>query len=258
MCWEEARALLTQLLVSHQQIDPAGITLSNVKRLFRLHFERELSETVLGHVRLMDLMNDPRLSDILSLHTQKNGQTVVRALDQSMFQYCPAVPPGMWAMPMSPTLELESCTTTQTMPFLALPPASSTEDGAAVGAGQTRASEELISPGASPRGSPLSSACDPFMFDSLQSWPAEGSTTEGETGSLELDSTAPSEGLCSSQGEEEDTEVGGPGVPRQHADKPWAWAVNVKNTFIDCESYAVVGGSCGRQRRKSVPALLRS
>lgn len=44
-----------------------GVPLCNVKRLFRSHFGLELSETVLGHSRICDLVRDERLADTCSL-----------------------------------------------------------------------------------------------------------------------------------------------------------------------------------------------
>lgn len=80
--WEEAPVLLQQLLAS-QEAQPHGITLSNLKRLFRLHFQQELNENALGHVRLLELMRDSRLSDVCTLYAQPNSQTVVRAVEQA-------------------------------------------------------------------------------------------------------------------------------------------------------------------------------
>lgn len=109
--WEEAPALLQQLLSSHRQAELGGVSISNLKRLFRLDFQRELSQTVLGHVRLLDLLNDPRLNDICTLHAQPNGQVLVRGVGASSAAWCPAVPPGVWAhwVPLSAMPSVTFC-----------------------------------------------------------------------------------------------------------------------------------------------------
>ena len=73
--WEEARIFLQEWHQS-QHAGSGDITLSNLKRLIRVPFERELSETALGHVRLLDLMRDSRLSDVCRLSVQGNGRTM--------------------------------------------------------------------------------------------------------------------------------------------------------------------------------------
>merc|ERR1712226_1633774 len=98
--WEDVRGLLQHLLATHRNSEPAGITISNLKRLFRLDFQRELSQTVLGHVRLLDLLNDERLKDICTLHAQPNGHVLVRAVEVCPIVWAPAAPPGVWAVPM--------------------------------------------------------------------------------------------------------------------------------------------------------------
>merc|ERR1711963_696593 len=114
--WEEAPALLQQLLSSHRQAESGGIVISDLKRLFRLDFQRELSQTMLGHVKLLDLLNDPRLQTICALHAQPNNQVLVHAAEA-----CPsawgAVVPDVWAMPMMtffPVAE-QTCAPSNTM-----------------------------------------------------------------------------------------------------------------------------------------------
>jgi len=94
--WEDAPSLLRHLLSSHRQAEPGGISISNLKRLFRLEFQRELSQTVLGHVRLLDLLSDARLNTVCTLNAQPNGQVLVRGVEDSSPRWSPVVPPGMW------------------------------------------------------------------------------------------------------------------------------------------------------------------
>lgn len=74
--WEQASIYLRHLLSIYEN-EPSGITISNLKRLFRLHFRSELSETALGHVRLLDLLSDWRLHDVCALHVKGNGHFMV-------------------------------------------------------------------------------------------------------------------------------------------------------------------------------------
>ena len=53
-----------------------SIPLSNVKRLFRSRYHTELSETALGHSKLSELLQDPRLKDICHVRLQGHGYVV--------------------------------------------------------------------------------------------------------------------------------------------------------------------------------------
>lgn len=162
--WMEARALLRELLKLFSA-EAEGVLLSSLKRLFRLHFQRELSETALGHIRLLDVMRDPRLSDLCTFQSLTNSQTVLRAVKSP--SACPTAPPGMWAIAI-PTLLMPT-----------LPGAPTSED-----LGEARF---LVSPGTSPRNSVSSGEC--FHFQRI----ADESTTEGGSlhsgASSELDET---------------------------------------------------------------------
>lgn len=52
------------------------IPLSNVKRFLRSKFNVELSETMLGHSKLSDLLQDSKFSDICTVRLQKHGYIV--------------------------------------------------------------------------------------------------------------------------------------------------------------------------------------
>merc|ERR1719210_2372464 len=79
--WEEARTRLLQLLDSESNPEPGVVTLSNVKRLFRSRFQLELSETVLGHSRLFDLLHDVRFRDVCTVQAHGNGQLLVKRVE---------------------------------------------------------------------------------------------------------------------------------------------------------------------------------
>jgi len=76
---EVARKYLFEILqtAGQSQAGPAAVPLSNIKRLFRMRYQTELSETLLGHSRLSDLLQDERFSDLCSLQLQKSGYVVV-------------------------------------------------------------------------------------------------------------------------------------------------------------------------------------
>ncbi|CAE8735427.1 unnamed protein product [Polarella glacialis] len=76
---------------------PSHIPLSNVKRLFRSRFHIELSETALGHSKLSELLQDPRLRDVCDVRLQGHGYVVSPAMVQPAHQflspYQPQAPP---------------------------------------------------------------------------------------------------------------------------------------------------------------------
>lgn len=78
--WAVARNYLREILQGAATDDgqPAQVPLSNVKRLFRSRYQTELSETMLGHSRLSDLIQDERFADLCSLELQKSGYVVVQ------------------------------------------------------------------------------------------------------------------------------------------------------------------------------------
>jgi len=73
---DRARECLRQIL-QRAPNEPQEVPLPNIKRLFRSRFQVELSETMLGHPRLCDLLQDGRFSDICELRLQANGYVVL-------------------------------------------------------------------------------------------------------------------------------------------------------------------------------------
>jgi len=53
------------------------VPLSNIKRIFRTRYQTELSETMLGHSRLSDLLQDRRFHDLCTVQLQRNGYAVI-------------------------------------------------------------------------------------------------------------------------------------------------------------------------------------
>mmetsp|Transcript_18406 Transcript_18406/g.52794 ORF Transcript_18406/g.52794 Transcript_18406/m.52794 type:complete len:543 (-) Transcript_18406:131-1759(-) len=87
--WEQTRACLWEILNEAGSYGAPGvITLSNVKRLFRARYNLELSETSLGHSRLNELLQDPRLADVCTAEMRGKTQVVVQKIVR---------PPGVWS-----------------------------------------------------------------------------------------------------------------------------------------------------------------
>lgn len=60
---------------------PGTITLSNVKRLFRSEFSLIVSETMMGHARVTDLLRDPRLGGLCNVEVRAGRHAMVRLRD---------------------------------------------------------------------------------------------------------------------------------------------------------------------------------
>lgn len=78
--WEVARRCLRDILDSAPKAEEGGersVPLSNVKRLFRSRYQTELSETMLGHSKLSELLQDKNFSDICMVQLQGHGYIVV-------------------------------------------------------------------------------------------------------------------------------------------------------------------------------------
>jgi hypothetical protein len=71
--WESGRTCLKTIL-SESSTD--NVPLSNIKRMFRSQFQLELSETVLGHSKLSELLQDQRFGDICMVELEGHGYTV--------------------------------------------------------------------------------------------------------------------------------------------------------------------------------------
>jgi hypothetical protein len=64
------------------------VPLSNVKRLFRSRFQTELSETMLGHSKLSELLQDDRFGDICMVQLQGHGYIVMQVEPQENQTIC--------------------------------------------------------------------------------------------------------------------------------------------------------------------------
>jgi hypothetical protein len=77
--WETTRQYVREILDSVPKPLEGNRTvpLSNVKRLFRSKYNTELSETMLGHSKLSELLQDAKLSDICTVVLGAQGYVVV-------------------------------------------------------------------------------------------------------------------------------------------------------------------------------------
>merc|ERR1719183_3384595 len=60
------------------EVEIDRVPLSIVKRLFRSRFNLELSETMLGYLKLSDLLQDPKFADICTVQLEGNGYNVIK------------------------------------------------------------------------------------------------------------------------------------------------------------------------------------
>lgn len=114
--WDDLREGLRFLLQQSCNPAPGTITLSNVKRLFRSDLQLELSETVLGHSRVCELLQDERLRAVCRVEVVGNGQALVHNV--------PAMVTSGWG-PASAggTLLLSTCASNRPLLATALPAA---------------------------------------------------------------------------------------------------------------------------------------
>mmetsp|Transcript_133359 Transcript_133359/g.345128 ORF Transcript_133359/g.345128 Transcript_133359/m.345128 type:complete len:571 (+) Transcript_133359:79-1791(+) len=130
--WEDLRTGLREILDTSSNPAPGMVTLSNVKRLFRSQLQLELCETVLGHSRVWELLQDPRLRDVCEIQGLGNGQAVVQRIEQPchMLDYhmracnvgpmAPPLPPSYHhglPLPFAPP-SYSMCASNRPLPFM--------------------------------------------------------------------------------------------------------------------------------------------
>jgi len=96
--WEVVKNGLREIL-SNLGTGVTHIPLSNVKRLFRSRFHIELSETALGHSKLSELLQDPKLRDVCAVRLQGHGYVVSPAPAGLQFQQHPQPLPQPQMLP---------------------------------------------------------------------------------------------------------------------------------------------------------------
>lgn len=75
--WDQARTCMREILETAKSRGLEQVPLSNVKRLFRSQYSMELSETVLGHAKLSELLQDPKFHDICTVQLLDRGYVVL-------------------------------------------------------------------------------------------------------------------------------------------------------------------------------------
>jgi len=76
--WDQALTGVRKIMDVEIDRGQSVVPLSNVKRLFRSRFNLELSETMLGHLKLSDLLQDPKFGDICTVQLEGNGYNVIK------------------------------------------------------------------------------------------------------------------------------------------------------------------------------------
>jgi hypothetical protein len=74
--WEDVRCNMNEILELHSG-PGEPVPLSGIKRIFRVTYNRELSETALGHAKLSELLQDSRLNGICTVRLLDTGYFVI-------------------------------------------------------------------------------------------------------------------------------------------------------------------------------------
>lgn len=99
--WSTTRACMAEIMEAARYSTEGAERLANIKRIFRARYELELSETMLGHTKLSELLSDPQLHDLCRIELRNGGYAVVPAELMSVpaaDQYCNAPPTDCGAM----------------------------------------------------------------------------------------------------------------------------------------------------------------
>jgi len=170
--FDDVRTGLTRLLHGDKK-GPRSFTLGNLKKLFRLHLKLELCETALGYSKLHDLLNDPRLSDVCSVHAHGASAFRIKPRDaQSRRRATPLKVPLVHAgnLDLAPEAWAGPALARDAPPAYAVP----------------EQRPPALAPAAPLRGLPLTNCRPPSPdFDDLSAWGCEGLLDSGAGGGLE-------------------------------------------------------------------------
>lgn len=75
--WVTTRSCLAEIMAAARRSEEGVEQLANIKRIFRSKYRLELSETMLGHTKLSELLRDPKLADLCSVELRNGGYAVV-------------------------------------------------------------------------------------------------------------------------------------------------------------------------------------
>lgn len=110
--WDAVRVCLAEIMDAALHSSEGVERLANVKRIFRAKYQLELSETMLGHTKLSDLLQDPRLGDLCRVELRSGGYAVVPQLGGGLLHggRCEGMDNhGALACPQIPSGALSAC-----------------------------------------------------------------------------------------------------------------------------------------------------
>merc|ERR1712134_62141 len=93
--WSTTRACMAEIMEAARYSTEGAERLANIKRIFRARYQLELSETMLGHTKLSELLNDHQLHDLCRIELRNGGYAVVLVdptLVPTAEQYCNGAP----------------------------------------------------------------------------------------------------------------------------------------------------------------------
>lgn len=86
--WDSVRAGVGEILRQQEGSRPGTVPLSSLKRVFRARFHQELSETALGHMKLAEVLQDPRLRGVCEVRLEASGYTVFKRSEGQKTRIC--------------------------------------------------------------------------------------------------------------------------------------------------------------------------
>jgi len=94
--WPITRVCMAEIMENARCSVEGAERLANIKRIFRSRYHLELSETMLGHTKLSELLQDEQLHDLCYVELRNGGYAVVPADPAPAARkepYCSAAPP---------------------------------------------------------------------------------------------------------------------------------------------------------------------
>jgi len=230
---EECQMMLKQLLFEVR----GPIMVSSLKRLFQERFNRDLCETVLGHKRLFELLQDPRMQGI-SLHGHQNGQLAICLADPVFMAPVPHFVPVLACqapMGISAVQQVVSNVSNVSNVCLSTSPTASAAINMRLPELRSVDLGDCASPGSTPRRS--HSSCD---MEGQEARPLE---------------------FCLSKDLEEQSDTASTGTPTSMSstlDELSSVGTVVKNTFLElAEDQASSCEGSARRRTQSEPRRIR-
>jgi len=145
--------MLKQLLIEVR----GPIMVSSLKRLFQERFNRDLCETVLGHKRLFELLQDPHMQGI-SLHGHQNGQLAIHLAEPVGMAPVPCLVPVFACQAPVGFLAVQQAVSNVSSVCLSTSPMARSSVAINMRLPELRGLNDCVSPGSTPRRS--HSSCD--------------------------------------------------------------------------------------------------